>query len=251
MEKDEARLNYFKELRESGLTKLFEEDVRIFFGGIVSSTRNPMNKEKLLEIFKQMPEAILPIQLEEHIVGLIKDTDVFRYHQIPVHDIMVHYIYINNDDLVGRNPDYLNPAGLSTSCTIGGDGSEKKSSDFSEFAMILIGDKHPVVTDRTRGFIVKHEFAHVILHYICYVVNPGIRAKYLEWLTEEELHEFDEFICDFVQFDSTIINKYTPNPIARFVDTMPLIYNDNAIEHYNPFIKAISPFFNELIGSTE
>ena len=32
MEKDEARLNYFKELRESGLTKLFEEDVRIFFG---------------------------------------------------------------------------------------------------------------------------------------------------------------------------------------------------------------------------
>lgn len=52
MEKDEARLNYFKELRESGLTKLFEEDVRIFFGGIVSSTRNPMNKEKLLEIFK-------------------------------------------------------------------------------------------------------------------------------------------------------------------------------------------------------
>ena len=75
MEKDEARLNYFKELRESGLTKLFEEDVRIFFGGIVSSTRNPMNKEKLLEIFKQMPEAILPIQLEEHIVGLIKDTD--------------------------------------------------------------------------------------------------------------------------------------------------------------------------------
>ena len=53
MEKDEARLNYFKELRESGLTKLFEEDVRIFFGGIVSSTRNPMNKEKLLEFYQK------------------------------------------------------------------------------------------------------------------------------------------------------------------------------------------------------
>ena len=48
MEKDEARLNYFKELRESGLTKLFEEDVRIFFGGMVESQGLCMRRDLLL-----------------------------------------------------------------------------------------------------------------------------------------------------------------------------------------------------------
>lgn len=256
MTKDEAKLEYFKELREAGLTKLFEEDQRQFFAGIVSTAKNPMNKEKLNDIFSQEGPSKIPDVLKDYANKILNDEDIFRYHMISIRgEILVHYIYINNASLTGRDERFANPAGLSGMITsqqlVPPEEENPYDSEYKEFGIILIGDKNPVITDRTRGFVVKHEFAHIIHHYVCNIVSPGIRDKYLEWLTPEELQEFDEFICDFIQFDFTIINKYTTNPIARFVDTMPLIYNKDAIEKYNPMVKAISPYFNFLMGAAE
>lgn len=256
MTKDEARLEYFKELREAGLTKLFEEDQRQFFAGIVSTAKNPMNKEKVNDIFSQEGPSVIPDVLKDYANKILRDTDIFRYHMIPIRgEILVHYIYINNASLENRDEKFGNPAGLSVMIAsdqlVPPETEEPYNSEYKEFGLILIGDKNPVITDRTRGFVVKHEFAHIVHYYVCNVTNPGLRDKYLEWLTPEELQEFDEFICDFIQFDSTIINKYTPNPIARFTDTMPLIYNNDAIEKYNPMVKAISPYFNSLMGAAE
>ena len=259
MSKDEARLALFRELREAGFVKMFEELSKHFLAGIVATARPPINKEMLEEQLSEEDSGILEESTKATILKWIQSGDRFRYHKIQIEDMMIHYFYVTNGTMAGRNEFNPDASGLSYIITDPTIPKVKESEDEEGriqkptrlFAAILVGEEHPAVTDRTRGLIVKHEFAHVIFQYIVTLTSPGLLEKYKEELTDEEIWEFREFLCDFVQFDQATINKYTPNPVVTFVDTMPLVFHEDAIEKYNPLIKSIASFFNTTQEETE
>ena len=258
MTKDEARLELFKELRENGFTKLFEDYSKSFITGIVLTKQRPIKKDQLIEILDNETDHTRDItdDIASAIKSIVSNDDIFRYHCIKMYDIIVHYIFIKNNSLKGRDLIEGDPTGVTIMQTNSDAFVETPSQPdgqdgepvigpkcFKLFSSIIIGGSHQSITDRTLGFITKHELAHVVFRYLTDILHPGIIDKYRDTLSEEDIDKFTEFLCDFIQFDTTVINKYTVNPVAKFVDFMPVLFTEDAIETYNPLVKAISPFY--------
>lgn len=248
---EKALLTLFGDLRENGMTKMYEQYQRLFISGIVATATHPINHETFMEELSSVDAGELPDEMRKFLTDVVKDGDDLRYHRICIDDIMIHYVFINNNELGDRVPGFDHPAAVS-SIMINVDYVEPKKSDgdaqtspvsYREYAAIVIGDKSPDINDKTRTHIVKHEFAHVIIKYITSVVDNQLLLRNKEKLTDDEIKDFIEFLCDFIQFDNMTINKYTPNPISEFADSMEDLFKPDVIEKYNGYLKEISEFY--------
>lgn len=248
---EKALLTLFGDLRENGMTKMYEQYQRLFISGIVSTSTHPINYETFIDEVSSVDVYELPDEMRKFLTDVVRGGDNLRYHRIIIDDIMIHYVFINNNELGDRVPGFDHPAAVSN-IMINAEYVEPKKSDndtqvqptsFREYAAIVVGDKSPDINDKTRNHIVKHEFAHVIIKYITSVVDNQLLLRNKENLTDNEIKDFIEFLCDFIQFDNMTINKYTTNPISDFADSMEDLFKPDVIEKYNNYLKEISEFY--------
>lgn len=261
MTKEVAILELFKDLREHGLTKYFEEYSRLFVTGIVSTAGDVIEKDDFDKMIETVDFGLLPNELCTFLKSIVCSGDILRYHMIIISGIVIHYVFIKNNEIGTRLDKFDHPAAVSSiiinheydSVQVSGantkDTTDEETSvpdthNYMMYAGIVFGEKCADVSDRTRGPIIKHELAHIIIEYVACILSPGLFDKYKEDLSDEEISNFVEFLCDFVQFDSLVINKVTVNPIARFVDAMPLLFKEPVVEKYSDYVKVISPFYN-------
>lgn len=255
MTKDDIYYDLFTELRGMGLTKMFEEYSVRFFMGIATTQCAPVSKDVIVSKLKDRPDSEIPEEYIKFIDSVLKDTDRVRYHPICLPHMSIHYLIILNDDLEGRLEDLPNvSAAFSKMCVNIVPKEQEISSEEGEtsvpedyydvFAIIMVGDKSPQISDTTRGPIIKHELTHILIKYLVDVEHPDLFNIYKDDLTKEELDSFIEFLCDFIQCDSSVINKFTVNPINKFVDTMEILFKPETVEQYAPYLKSISRFYN-------
>ena len=255
--KDELVYSLYTELRDAGYVKMYD-DVKSKFVMWVAETRNrPKSKELVMERIKGLKDFQIPKSYISFIESELRDTDSIRYHIVPLDNIMIHYFVIDNDSLIGRNPDMPEITSAFTRMCLNesekpvddsADDVEEKDPWYKMFAVIMLGAKSPEFEDSTNnpiGFTMKHELAHVVLKYVNDVVYPGVLDKYVgeDKFTEDEMKLFIEFLCDFTQFDIPVINKYSGNPIGRFSDVAEVLFKPERVEQYAPILKAISKYF--------
>lgn len=252
-----SNVNYrkiYEELREAGLVKMFESISIRFFMGIASTLTHPISGEQLF-LDLDSPDKTTPIsdKYKEVLHEVIRPEDSLRYHVIISDIFVVHYVILLNDGLKGRVKESPNSDEAITRMRIvteeatGSDETRKKIE-----AVMVIGNGSENVNDTTRGPLIKHELCHIVLKYLLEIGRPDV----LEFLengetepdaipTKEDMAEFTEFLCDFIQFDSTIINKYTVNPITKFSDALEFIFKPGTGDKYSRFLRSIAPFFDE------
>lgn len=244
----------FEFVREIGFTKNYESMVGNFTMGIaMTKPPRPVGKEefdeKIEELVKTRPYEF-PDNLNWTLQSLVKEGDSLRYHRVYFNDIMVHYVFIKNASLAGRVDGIEDPAAVSKAIKINNmpDGADEKFKDIELVGMIVIGDKNPVITNQSRGQILDHEFAHIMLEFTrCHATEEQV-AKLDE--IKEDLGDkyplFEEFLCDFIPYDSTVVNRFKVSPIAKFSDAMNEFFKDDVIEAYAPIVKAISPYYEAM-----
>lgn len=243
MNKDDLYLSLYTVLREAGLVKTFEQVSVRFFMGIASTMTKPTTGDALIDTLKGNPDGDSPTMPDvyvEKLTSILKPEDSVRYHVIGSEFFTIHYVIILNGDLGGRVKGFEDCHEaltlMRTVDTVDGDKIE---------ALMLIGNGSENVTDKTRGPIIKHELTHVLLKYFTEIKIPDF-GNMIKDLTDEEWKDFVEFLCDFIQFDSSIINRYTPNPISKFGDALEFIFKPGTAEKYAPYMKAISGYFDTV-----
>lgn len=243
----------YEALRDAGLVKTFEAVSVRFFMGIASTLTKPITGE---ELFNELdnPGDKEPISegYKKFLHEVIRPDDTLRYHIVVSDIFVVHYVILLNSGLVGRikqSPDSDEAVSRMRIMEVPND----VDYDTARVeAVMLIGNGSPNVNDNTRGPLIKHELCHIILKHLLEISDPNV-FDYLgelpddEYPTEEDMEQFMEFLCDFIQFDATIINKYTINPINRFYDAMEFVFKPGTKEKYEKYTKAIAPFFDEQL----
>ena len=248
----------YEAFRDAGLVKLFESMSTRFFMGIASTLTKPITGE---EFFSQIdhPDAdTVPMssctEIRDFAHAVVKPEDKLRYHVIVSDIFVIHYIFLYDRGLKGTVPTMEDVDEAATKMRLMLTAEEipetHLSDDVRVEAVMIIGDGSPNVTDDTRGPILKHELTHILIKYLMDIGNPSLLENVFATPSKEELDEFIEFLCDFIQFDSTIINKYTVHPITRMAEAMEFIFKSGMEEKYSPYMRAIAPFFDEQMKTT-
>lgn len=250
-------LEAFEFIRGLGFTKNYETLVGPFTMGIaMTKPPKPVGKEdfdaKIDELMKTRPYE-LPENLSDELKNVVREGDVLRYHRIYFNNLLIHYVFIKNASLGNRVKEFQNPAAISKTiivdkATIPDDADEKFKS-VEMVGMIVIGDTNPAITNVSRGHVLDHEFAHVML------ANTLLHTSDEQWETYNNLvvkglgdhfNTFEEFLCDFTPYDSTVVNRFKVSPIAKFSDAMKEFFKDEVIDAYVPIVKAIAPFYDAM-----
>jgi len=251
----------FGQLKELGFTKLFEDMSMEFFMQIATSPRYPITASTTKEEILKMDESILPSWYKDYLTkeDVFRESDDIRYHIFKLGGVIAGvYFVILNDKLEGRsdgNGGLIGDHPGITKFT-----SYPKDADpapmFLMNSIILFGDKAPQVTDVTRGLILKHELAHTILSYVTNVVHPDFFKEKISELNtsdpklavefEKTMTDFIEFLCDFVQYDASIVTKYIKKPLQKFCDAELTAFTKATIEKYRPFVEAVDWYYHDL-----
>lgn len=248
----------YEAFRDAGLVKLFETMNTRFFMGIASSLTKPITGEELIHQISNPGDGEVPIStgtgLREFLDVVIKPEDKLRYHVIVSDAFVIHYIFLYDRGLKGTIPDMDDADEAVTRMRFMVSAEEIPEAGLSDGlrveAVMILGNGAEYVNDETRGAILKHELTHILIKYLMDIEQPDLLDNVFAVPSKEELSEFIEFLCDFTQFDATILNKYTVNPIVKFSEALEFIFKNGTIDKYELYMNAIAPFFNEQMGST-
>lgn len=243
----------YEALRGAGLVKTFETASVRFFMGIAATLTKPISGEELFnELDNPEENEKLSEDYKKFLHEVVRPDDTLRYHIVVSDIFVVHYIILLNSGLAGRIKQFPNNDEAVSRMRIMEVPPDADYDTAKVEAVMLIGNGSPNVNDNTRGPLIKHELCHIILKHLLEISDPTV-LDYLgelpedEHPTEEDMEQFMEFLCDFVQFDATIINKYTINPITRFYDAMEFVFKPGTKEKYEKYTKSIAPFFDEQV----
>lgn len=248
MIKESTILAMYEALREAGLVKLFETSSTQFFMGIAATLSAPISGEMFIEMITNPTDGDVAMDdiSKSFATSAVKPDDTLRYHVIVSNEFEIHYVILLESSLLGRVEGLENIETAISAIHLGSRGGEVK--DFVKSVM-LIGNGSSQVTDVTRGMLIKHELTHVLYTYITDIREPNlIKNCGGNELTDEEMHEFVEFICDFTMYDASVINKFTVNPINKFCDDLDINFKKGTKEKYAKYIKPLSLYFDELMA---
>lgn len=242
-------------IREEGFIEEFETQVPSFFMGIASTYKCPMSGESLLYdiesgiIDKNVP--MLP-ESKECIKELIKPDDELRYHAFSTDIALFHYIYLIKGDLGGRAKGEFADVNTGISTIIKYNLLDKDTDepvhDDIEVVMVIGGS---ALNDTTVGITIKHEFTHVLISRKLDELKknkPDVIDKIHENISDDEWEDYIEFLCEFIQYDVSNINRYTINPVDRFMDEHEDVLRPEFKDKFNKFIAPISEFYNEKLS---
>lgn len=244
----------FAKVRDIGLPKAYEDAAVSFFMGIANTVTPPKTGDTIKDELDAYPDDVISPSFKETITGLVKPTDVYRLHVVRFTGISITYLILLNSDLVGRTE--LKDDVPATVMMQFHPVEEPSENDTELGALIVFGDKSPHVTDHTRGAILKHELLHVVQTYVTEIANPNFYKELREEIVAEDpergkdfddtLDLFQEFLCDFEQYDTPIVNRYTRKPTIKFRDEEEIMLKPEIIEAYEPILIGVESYYNKL-----
>lgn len=238
----------FRQLKEAGVNSMFQELNRKLVLGISTGDATPKSPDTWDDIesqiishmknIKHVKEDDIDCDREiKFIKPVIENCISYRHHNIdiPSYGLMLDYFIVK-----GEPSD--TPAKTMMSTVMDHD-----NGNFVVYSIMIIFEDHDVVTDDTLSKIVKHELTHVLLETMEYPLgisiynNPTTDKELFD--DENELASFQEFLCDYIQWDSTV----SPNehPVAKFREAMKKYLTWIASDLYEPFIQAVEEYYNE------
>lgn len=256
----ESKVDYrelYEAFRDAGLVKLFETMSTRFFMGIASTLTKPITGEELYNQIDNPDPDSIPVStgtgMREFLHAVVKPEDKLRYHVIVSDAFIIHYIFLYDRGLKGTVPDMEESDEAVTKMRFMVSSEEIPEANLPDElrveAIMILGNGSEYVNDDTRGPILKHELTHILIKYLMDVDQPDLLDNVFDVPSKEELADFIEFLCDFTQFDATILNKYTVNPITGFSEALEFIFKNGVEDKYAPYMRAIAPFFDEQMGT--
>lgn len=186
------------------------------------------------ELSKNMVETLL------HCVG---EDDVVRYYRFSIDEYVFNYLAIPTTTVRGKFKDV--PDDSVAVCNVeihSGVRSNGENGIVRVDAAIVIGLNDPIVTAKFLPHLVKHEIAHVLLEVIQFE-HPDEFKLFRKDVGADTYKYFIEFLCDYIQFDYLVMNRFIPKPIPTFREWMSEIKTKVAGAFYSRFLDAIEPLY--------
>lgn len=242
-------IKIFGNLKRQGVNHLFNDLNRRMILGISAGDTILKQIDALSDEFEGMLHRYMQLTNNpqsddiESIKSFIKQhTDgikSYRHHIIDMekeYDTIIEY-FVFRGDVPEEGP--AAKTLITTSCRQDG------LLETTIHATIIIFEDHPSVGEDTMGKIVKHELTHVLLELMEHgfgapIWNDAATDKEL-FDSKEELQGFEEFLCDYIQWDSSV----GPNedPIDKFRDVMKTYLTWIASDLYEPYINAVEEYY--------
>lgn len=233
MLKDDAKIDY-----------LFNECNRQLVLGISAGDKHPRigtldsDLKYMAELRPGLTTHPSMVDDDSFVRKFIGDDTVYRYTHIsmPSQRIELDYFVVSENS---KSPDI---AGNTSISSILDDGEPKV------FAIMVLNEEHPSVSDDTFGKIVKHELTHVLLEMIQWVLHIPVFTDADDDTVgliedDKELYEFEEFLCDYIQWDSTV--SPGEDPIEKFEEAMKKYLTWLAVDVYTLYLEAIQEYYLE------
>lgn len=247
-------MNYckiFKQLKDEGVNHLFNDLNRRLVLGISAGDTTPKPVDSIKDEFpgmlyryselKQLADVDIDMCID-FISKHISNSTTYRHHVIDMqssYDTIIEYFVLSGGDRPVSDP-------ASNTLIITTPRHEGKLENVI-YAVMFIYEDHPSVGEDTIGKIVKHELTHVLLELMEFVMDTPI---WNDPITDEELFEskeerlaFEEFLCDYIQWDSTA----GPNedPVDKFRDVAKTYLTWIASDLYEPYLSAIEEYYKD------
>lgn len=191
----------------------------------------------------------LPLDEVKHFIqDLVSVGKKYRHHTIsvPQYKTMIEYFVVSE---CVRNEDSLVKSVLSedeqAKTLILSHPSVMNPEDGWVYAVMVVFEDWDNVTDDNFGKIVRHELTHVILEVIDCIMGAEI---FTDSSTGEPLiadkreqREFEEFLCDYIQCDSTV--GPTSDPVEVFNDVIKNHLTWIAGDLYRPYLNDVSDYY--------
>ena len=241
----------FAKLKDVKIESMFDTMNKDLFMGIATGSSQPIIGEELDKI---LTENNITGNTATYLKECIPNEASFRHHSIDISQYKIHieYFVLLDRELSGKYKEYLNydttkaddsipPAVVSIQLS---DNIEDESIPLIT-ATIIVSEFSNTVTDATFSKIVKHELTHILLAYITQIMRVPVFCDdtlQVPLLSPEEQAMFEEFICDYIQYESIGIIS-NESPITRFEDDVKNYMKPHMHETYLPFIDAVIAYY--------
>lgn len=188
--------------------------------------------------------SLLTDKMREFLLKAITSEDSIRYYRITTGMYTYNYVAISTGTVRGKYDNVPESAVAVNYTEI-----QECADDNGELAIehievgIVVGLNDPAVTVKSLPHLVKHELAHTLLDVIIWE-NPEKFDEFKSSVGEEIYDYFIEFMCDYIQFDYLVMNRYVPKPIPTFREWMSETKTKEVGAYYAKFVDAIESLYD-------